>query len=552
VLYRTGLSSIVVVALLIWGPAIAPRAESRAAGASPGVEGRPASNAVINITNPATVPTAIQIDATVEDPTCNAASWILEASSNSSSGPWTEVYPFYTNVTPVDFLDVDLTPGATYWWEVVRQDECVGNQTSNFLSVTQPEVSNLTFALRNSTTAAFNWSNDARYGGFFSFGSYELEYTTGTAWYSADVSTAESARTFVDRELSPQTSYSFRLLTTDNCVSCAINPTSTSNTARFTTAQAYPTVAVPSRATADVGQVVSFNCSASGGVPPYTFNWNFGDGTQGIGQNVTHQFQSPGRWTVVCSVTDYDGVNSSSSTTENISTYPTAKPSVNHPQVAPGTEVTFAAGASGGSGAYLSYAWTIGNKTSDLGPIVNRTFTSVGTVVASVRVGDSNGGNASGSVSVLVSAILITASVSPTSTQPGQPLTFAAFAIGGAGAPYTLTWNFGDGGTAIGPAVTHAYTKPGSYVPTVSVSDSLGGNNSTSLPAIPVNPGPPSNFIGSSFFGVPVYVVFGALGLVIFLIVVAVWRGKGSTQIRGRSPASEGRVDENNPETVSP
>jgi PKD domain len=54
------------------------------------------------------------------------------------------------------------------------------------------------------------------------------------------------------------------------------------------------------------GGNVSFTGSASGGIPPYKFNWTFGDGSPiGNGSFVTHIYALAGNYTVTLSITDF-------------------------------------------------------------------------------------------------------------------------------------------------------------------------------------------------------------------------------------------------------
>jgi len=60
---------------------------------------------------------------------------------------------------------------------------------------------------------------------------------------------------------------------------------------------------------------------------------------------------------------------------------------------------------------------------------------------------------------------------SPSSPIPGQSVTFTGSASGGT-APYAFSWSFGDGSSATGNPVTHAYSASGSYTVTVTTTDS--------------------------------------------------------------------------------
>jgi phosphatidylinositol-3-phosphatase len=53
-----------------------------------------------------------------------------------------------------------------------------------------------------------------------------------------------------------------------------------------------------------VGSTVTFGATASGGVPPYTYNWSFGDGLTGTGNSIPHTYTSTGVFTVSLTVTD--------------------------------------------------------------------------------------------------------------------------------------------------------------------------------------------------------------------------------------------------------
>lgn len=54
-----------------------------------------------------------------------------------------------------------------------------------------------------------------------------------------------------------------------------------------------------------VGHAVSFVCTATGGVSPFTYSWNFGDGTTGTGSALTHAYSSIGTKIVTCTITDF-------------------------------------------------------------------------------------------------------------------------------------------------------------------------------------------------------------------------------------------------------
>lgn len=56
-----------------------------------------------------------------------------------------------------------------------------------------------------------------------------------------------------------------------------------------------------------VGHDITFTGRASGGYPPYTFDWKFGDGGVGHGTSVVHRYSSQGTYEVNLTVTDSRG-----------------------------------------------------------------------------------------------------------------------------------------------------------------------------------------------------------------------------------------------------
>jgi hypothetical protein len=69
---------------------------------------------------------------------------------------------------------------------------------------------------------------------------------------------------------------------------------------------------------------------------------------------------------------------------------------------------------------------------------------------------------------------------SPNPATSGQNVAFSVSASDAEGDPLTYAWNFGDGTTALGAAVSHAYTSATTYTATATVSDGHGNSVSSS------------------------------------------------------------------------
>lgn len=59
----------------------------------------------------------------------------------------------------------------------------------------------------------------------------------------------------------------------------------------------------------EVPFAVSFNAVATGGMLPYVYTWDFGDGDKSVSPNPSHTFRSAGNWTVTLAVTDAVGAS---------------------------------------------------------------------------------------------------------------------------------------------------------------------------------------------------------------------------------------------------
>ncbi len=195
--------------------------------------------------------------------------------------------------------------------------------------------------------------------------------------------------------------------------------------------------------------------------------------------------------------------------------------------------VAFTCTGASGVGPY-TYAWAFGDGQTGSGPSPSHTYASSGTMDAVCTVKDAHNGTANSHVSVTVNpALSVTPTASASSIAPGAAVIFNATVSGGTGGPYTITWNFGDGTSGTGPVATHTYPTAGTYIPTVTVTDSLGGTTTTTLPAITV--AAPSSGVGD-------LALFAGIGIVAVVAVVAVAfllmrkRKKGPATPPGQTP----------------
>jgi PKD repeat protein len=268
------------------------------------------------------------------------------------------------------------------------------------------------------------------------------------------------------------------------------NVSATANAAVNISASLYTPLSASCSASPTSGQApltVNFTGSASGGTSPYTYSWNFGDSQSSSSQNPSHIYTTFGNLTATLTVTD--SASATASATVNISV--TASPALSASASASPTSgqapllVNFTGSASGGKSPYI-YRWTFGDGQVSTSQNPAHTYQNSGNYTATLTVTDSASANANATVNISVSAnppISQTIIATPTSGPAPLTVNFTANASGGT-PPYAYSWNFGDGQSSTEQNVSHTYVAAGTYVATLTVTDSLGATTNGSVTII--------------------------------------------------------------------
>lgn len=74
------------------------------------------------------------------------------------------------------------------------------------------------------------------------------------------------------------------------------------------------------------GEVVTFSAQVAGGVPPYTYEWEFGDGAVATGQSTSHVYSTIGYYRVTLNTTDLAGNSRESSQLLGVGSWNSAVP----------------------------------------------------------------------------------------------------------------------------------------------------------------------------------------------------------------------------------
>ena len=253
----------------------------------------------------------------------------------------------------------------------------------------------------------------------------------------------------------------------------------------------------------DIGTSENLTLNFSGGLSPFSYSWNFGDGsTKGTSHPwVLHSWASVGPFTIT--VTLQDGAGVQLQTTARVTVV--ADPLVLNITGQFGSSITGAAGTlsaylngtvsfsglfAGGIGPY-QLSWTangtvIGSQQGN-GPRFNAThvWTGTGNYQLAFSVTDVEGHSSSASLTVVVRPDHLTQVVlTPTwaALDEGVLENLTVSFLGGLG-PYSYAWNLGDGNspTSTVPWQTHAWSVSGTLVVSVVIRDSLGASASASV-----------------------------------------------------------------------
>jgi PKD repeat protein len=226
---------------------------------------------------------------------------------------------------------------------------------------------------------------------------------------------------------------------------------------------------------------VNFSAIPAGGNPPYGYQWNFGDGGGASSQVASHVYTVAGTYLASVNLTDRLGHRSEYSTVVHAYAPLSVSPQSNVSTGVAPLPVSLTASSSGGDGLG-NFTWNFGDGSSPgYGPDQDHVFSTAKTYTVSVTVSDLNRSTTSSLVITTVDPLTLHLSTLTTSGEVGLSFQFTASLAGGE-APIAVSWNFGDGATAVGGFVqNHTYARAGSYTVRLAASDALAERSSASV-----------------------------------------------------------------------
>jgi PKD repeat protein len=226
---------------------------------------------------------------------------------------------------------------------------------------------------------------------------------------------------------------------------------------------AQPTVsvqAVPGES--ETGEGVTFTADPRGGVPPYQWNWSFGDGTYSEMAAPGHAFAVPGIFVVLLRLRDAGGGVALGTVPVTILQGLAAQASANVTSTDVGLPVRFSGSVSGGLEPYSPLQWDFGDRAMATSSSPSFAFGVPGTYDVVLSATDALGYSASARLTLRVNPALSATSLvaAPPFDSGGLTVTLGVNTSGGT-YPLAFAWNFGDGSVGTGGSPTHTYRLPG-------------------------------------------------------------------------------------------
>jgi len=258
-----------------------------------------------------------------------------------------------------------------------------------------------------------------------------------------------------------------------------------------------PSFSVPPPGSNPVGAALTLDPSTSTSTNPYTSEtWDFGDGTPtvfNVGPTLvtgSHTYATAGSYSAKLTLVDDRGNLASTTQQITVGSPPQAAFTTSAAQPLERTPVSFDGGRSSDPDAGVtitSYAWSFGDGSTGTGAASNHAYANTGTYTVTLTAANSLGLTSTSVQQLTVADETPSAAVAITTTQPasGQPVTFSgARSTDPDGSIGSYAWSFGDGSTGTSANPSHTYSRPGTYVAELTVTDSSGRTATATHPVV--------------------------------------------------------------------
>lgn len=248
-----------------------------------------------------------------------------------------------------------------------------------------------------------------------------------------------------------------------------------------------------------LGYIVNFSAFSSS--PNANFVWDFGDGTVGTGDFTSHIYFTSGVYTVC--LTTNDTINQCSSTIcDSIFVYNTNPGClISYSAILDSTLQTASFTINGAISPSASIFWDFGDGNTSTSIAPQHTYANPGLYTVCLNIMDSANFCYSTYCGLINAGIVI---IDPCSAEFSMTIKSDTLNPAGSLVSFnqlgfnfwnTVTWDFGDGTTGVGPSVFHAYASPGVYTICAYLLDTAMNCRDTVCKTVLIN-GPTMKVLG--------------------------------------------------------
>ncbi|MBI0583289.1 MAG: PKD domain-containing protein [Methanomassiliicoccus sp.] len=222
---------------------------------------------------------------------------------------------------------------------------------------------------------------------------------------------------------------------------------------------------------------VDFTSVIGNGTGPFTYLWDFGDGSTSDVANPSHVYDTPGDYTVNLTVTDpSDRIAYASEVVIRASESPNVKATITATPLNGTAPLTVAFNSVVENGTYpYTYLWTFGDGATSEEASPSHTYSTAGIYVARLTVTDSTDLRVDSlELEIVVTSVTdMVAHIQASNLTGSAPLNVAFNSTIENGTPrFWYNWTFGDGTKSALESPEHIYTEPGTYKVKLTVIDS--------------------------------------------------------------------------------
>lgn len=215
----------------------------------------------------------------------------------------------------------------------------------------------------------------------------------------------------------------------------------------------------------------------------FSFSMDFGDGSNTTSKNIAHTYTKAGDYNISIKAIGSDG----NTTTKilPIKVVDMSAPSVDFNYSVNKQDINFTASITNTDGNISSYKWLFDGVSAGTSSTLALSKKSCGEHNVTLSVINSYLKEANTTKVVQVcNKPTVSISASKTSLRRNQIVTFTSNVSDSDSTSFKYSWNFGDNNTATTNTYTHKYTKSGTYLVTLKVTDSEGMSSSASFSVV--------------------------------------------------------------------